>query len=77
MAKSILSDYPDGAGFYYGFNWPDHRQVNVRLEPTNARGEPWIAYVGGQRIGSADSRRRAEDLALVWMEQNPVGDQGR
>lgn len=72
--KSILSERPDGAGFYYGFNGSDHRQINVRLEGNHRKGPPWVVYVGGERIGNADTLRRGEDLALIWMEQNPVGD---
>jgi hypothetical protein len=75
--KSILSELPDGVGFYYGFIDGDHRQINVKLACKSP--EWWIAYVGGEPVAPADdphavlypSKDEAEAAAITWAKANP------
>lgn len=73
---SVLSDRPDGFGFYYGFVSGDHRQINVRPGAYDmGLGAPrWRAYVGGKDIGSFTSKAKAEDAALCYLKANPPHD---
>jgi hypothetical protein len=79
MSKmSILSDVPDGMGYFYGFRDGDSRQINVRLElcARSITGvlvqELWIAYVSGNAIGgSYATLAEAETAAIEWMEAHP------
>ena len=66
---SILSELPDGLGFFYTFYKDDHRQINVRLEERE-----WIAYVGGEKVGALASKDLAEAAAIRFIEANPVGE---
>ena len=64
---SILSELPDGCGFFYGFYKGDYRQINVRFEH-NA----WVAYVGGEKIyGHYSGKQAAEDAAIAYIKANP------
>jgi hypothetical protein len=63
---SILSDQPDGMGFYYGFAPGDIRQINVRLEKG-----AWVGYVGGEPVTRALTKEWAELEAMRWAETNP------
>lgn len=69
---SILSDHPDGLGFFYGFLPGDCRQVNVREEAPGR----WCGYVGDQQVAVSKSKDGAEGKAVDWMIANPVGTQG-
>ena len=66
MAESILSDRPDGVGYYYGFLDGDHRQINVRYE-----GGWWIAYVGGEKVARKNYKSIAEHAAIEWAKAHP------
>lgn len=64
--KSILSQQPDGFGYFYGFRWPDSRQINVKQESGH-----WAAWVGGNRVVAARDKQEAEAMAIAWMDRNP------
>lgn len=66
---TILSELPDGHGYYYTYYKHDHRQINVRFE-----GQDWIAYVGGEKVGVLASKDLAEAAAIRFIEANPVGE---
>lgn len=60
---TILSQQPDGMGFYYGFLMGYALQVNVRKE-----GQEWIAYVGGERVGAYMTKNAAEAGAVAELK---------
>lgn len=64
---TILSQLPDGYGYFYGYTKHDHRQINVRWE-----GQNWIAYVGGEKVGLLASKDAAETAAIKFIEANPT-----
>lgn len=70
---SILSNAPDGMGYFYGFHEDDTRQINARLEPIpNRDGQAWFAYVGGEPIeGYWNTKDAAESAAIAWIKANP------
>jgi len=75
MAKTILSDRPDGCNFYYGFVEGDSRQINVRIEGTEEYPKGyWRAYVGGEPIGCFSTKEFAEQQAIAWIKANPEED---
>jgi hypothetical protein len=63
---SILSDLPDGAGFWYGFVKGDSRRIDVRQETGH-----WAAWVAGTRIAAGRTKAEAESMAISWMKQHP------
>jgi hypothetical protein len=64
---SILSDLPDGMGYFYGFIAGDSRQINVRREDFR-----WKAYVGGEPLdGEYTTKIGAEAGAVAWMKAHP------
>lgn len=70
---SILSDRPDGVGYYYGFAPKDYRRIDVRKGPADLL---WRAYVAGDRIGDAENgvwetKAGAEAAALQWLADHP------
>lgn len=71
---SILSEEPDGMGFYYAFIDGDSRQINVRLENKQIGSVSvlaWIAYVGGVQIAVELSKGEAENAAIRWAKGHP------
>lgn len=64
--QSVLSLLPDAMGFYYGFIPVDPRRIDVQNTV-----DGWIAYVGGDPIGTAASKEAAEVLARHYMRENP------
>ncbi len=71
---SILSEAPDGMGFYYAFIDGDNRQINVRLENKQIGSltvSAWIAYVGGVQIAVELSKGEAERAAIKWAKEHP------
>jgi hypothetical protein len=66
---SILSEEPDGSGFYYGYAPGDLRRIDVRRE-----GLHFTAYVAGDpiRLGCL-SKQSAELAAIDWMRAHPEG----
>jgi hypothetical protein len=72
---SILSDRPDGVGYYYGFLEGDGRQINVRELHTIALEPKWHAYVGGELIpGRWETKDEAEAAAIKWAKEHPEND---
>lgn len=66
---SVLSERPDGAGYYYGFIADDRRQINVRCGPVDLC---WRAFVGGVRVGDVfNNKQHAEAAALIWIKTHP------
>lgn len=78
---SVLSELPDGMGFFCGFADGDSRQINVRLEldeqSATSSDDPmnwdhkYHAYVAGTLIGKASSKAAAEAMATAWMVAHP------
>ena len=66
MTNSILSELPDGCGFYYGFSGDDHRRIDVRKE-----GDIWNVYVAGALVLCSTSKMLAEIDAIQWLKDNP------
>ena len=65
---SILSDKPDGVGYFYG-NLPDGRQLNVSH---NLITKFWDIYVQSDiPIGYERTKRDAEIFGTAWALVNP------
>lgn len=67
--ESVLSQEPDGLGFFYGYLKGDRRQINIRFE-----GGQWMIYVDGRKIGQCErgaTLMEAERMAIRWMKDNP------
>lgn len=67
---SILSNEPDGLGFFYGFLPGDCRQVNVREESPGR----WCGYVAGVQVAVSKSKEGAEQSTVAWMLANVERD---
>lgn len=66
---SVLSEAPDGMGYYYGLASGDPRQINVRFEGSDG----WVTYVGGVQVACrSESKSAAEIAALEFIQCNPV-----
>lgn len=79
---SILSQLPDGFGFFYGFVKGDFRRIDVRQEGYDRPGSTisdgpganwgrWHIWVGGESVGLAETKAEAEANAIAWMKENP------
>lgn len=70
---SILSEEPDGVGFYYGQEPGGHRQINIRpvFANDNDLDLLWEIFVGGLIVGTASTKDAAELKALLWCSANP------
>lgn len=71
---AILSELPDGCGYFYGFLPDDPRQINVRKIPgDHVIGDRWEAFVGEVQLETLfSSKREAEEAAITWALANPV-----
>lgn len=72
---SLLSNQPDGLGYYYGFVKGDSRQINVRDEGPRYGPPRWTAYAGGVVVATGlSSKTQAEVFAIDWIHNNPRKD---
>ena len=69
MGMSVLSDRPDGCGYYYGFLPGDCRRIDVGVSEEDAN--IWNIYIAGEHIGLARSFDEAEERAVEYLRKNP------